>query len=181
MPLVARAAAGALFMAFSVGTFTRHGAEAAAFERYGIPAPGLMTYAVGPLELLGGLALVLGIGTRVAALRPAAAMAGAVATAGRIEGGPVHLGLAPALPAVMLALLWTGAGARSLDRALARRGRARAGGRRPPPPGAGDLRGWRWPGRPRRWTRGAPRPSPWCAGCPGRSARGRRRSRSGRG
>jgi putative oxidoreductase len=115
---VARVAAGAVFLAFSVGKFTRHDAEAAAFERYGVPAPELATYAVGLLELLGGLALLAGFATRVAALLLALNMVGAVATAGRVEGGPVHLGLAPALRVVMLALVWTGAGALSVDRAL---------------------------------------------------------------
>lgn len=118
-PLVARVAAGAVFTAFSIGKFTRHDAEAAAFERFGIPAPGLATYAVGLLELAGGLALVAGLATRVVALLLALDMAGAIATAGRVEGGPVHLGLAPALLMVMLALVWTGAGALSADRALA--------------------------------------------------------------
>jgi hypothetical protein len=37
---------------------------------------------------------------------------------GRIEGGPVHLGLAPTLLAMMLLVLWTGPGDRSLVRRL---------------------------------------------------------------
>ena len=118
VPLVLRLAAGAVFVAFSVGKFTRHGAEAAGFERYGVPAPELATYLVGLLELLGGLALIAGIGTRVAALLLAANMAVAIATAGRIEGGPVHLGLAPALLVAMLVLVVSGAGALSADRRL---------------------------------------------------------------
>ena len=77
-----------------------------------------MTYVVGALELLGGLALIVGLGTRVAAIALGLNMAGAISTAGRIEGGPIHLGLAPALLIAMLYLLWTGAGARSMDRRL---------------------------------------------------------------
>jgi putative oxidoreductase len=121
-PLAARVAAGTVFVAFSVGKFTRHAAEAEAFERYGIPAPGAAAYAVGALELLGGLALIAGIMTRGVALLLAINMAGAIATAGRIEGGPVHLGLAPALLVVMLGLVWAGAGALSADGRIARPG-----------------------------------------------------------
>ena len=121
-PLVARLAAGGVFVAFSVGKFTRHEAEAGAFDRYGIPAPGPAAYAVGILELVGGLALIAGIVTRGVALLLAMDMAGAVATAGRIEGGPGHLGLAPALLLVTLGLVWAGAGAMSADRRIARPG-----------------------------------------------------------
>jgi len=48
-------------------------------------------------------------------------MAGAITTAGRIEGGPVHLLLAPTLLAAMLFLLWAGPGLRSLDARTLRR------------------------------------------------------------
>ena len=116
---IARVAAGAVFIAFSIGKFVRHGAESAALERYGIPLADAATYLVGVLELAGGLALVLGVGTRLAAVALAFDMAVAIATAGRIEGGPVHLGLAPALLAVMLALIWAGAGRLSVDARLA--------------------------------------------------------------
>jgi putative oxidoreductase len=116
--LVARLAAGAVFLGFSVGKFVRHGAEAAALDRYGLPFPDAFTYAVGVVELTGGAMLVLGLGTRLAALALACDMGGAIATAGRIEGGPVHLGLAPALLVMMLLVLWRGPGDRSLDRRL---------------------------------------------------------------
>jgi uncharacterized membrane protein YphA (DoxX/SURF4 family) len=42
-------------------------------------------------------------------------MIGAIITAGRTEGGPVHLLLTPALLAVTLFLLWAGGGTASLD------------------------------------------------------------------
>jgi predicted lipoprotein with Yx(FWY)xxD motif/uncharacterized membrane protein YphA (DoxX/SURF4 family) len=124
----ARVAAGAVFVAFSIGKFVRHDAEAASFERYGLPAPDLTTYLVGSLELVGGLLLIVGLATRLAALALAANMVGAISTAGRIEGGPVNLGLAPVLLVVMLILVWTGAGRVSLDGRLA--GTRRLGGRR---------------------------------------------------
>jgi putative oxidoreductase len=113
-----RTVAGAAFLGFSIGKFARHGAESAALDRYGLPFPDAFTYAVGVVELAGGALLVLGLGTRLAALALACDMAGAIATAGRIEGGPVHLGLAPALLVMMLLVLWIGPGHRSLDRRL---------------------------------------------------------------
>jgi putative oxidoreductase len=111
----ARVAAGVVFVSFSFGKFVHHGAEAAAFDRYGITFPDAATYMVGGVELVGGLLLVAGLATRLAALALAPDMAGAIATAGRIDGGPIHLGLAPALLATMLVLLWAGAGRCSAD------------------------------------------------------------------
>jgi putative oxidoreductase len=110
-----RLVTGATFLGFSIGKFTRHGAESAALDRYGLPFPDAFTYAVGAVELLGGAMLVLGLGTRIAALALACDMVGAITTAGRIEGGPVHLGLAPLLLATMLLIMWVGPGKRSLD------------------------------------------------------------------
>ena len=66
--LPARLVAGAIFVGFSIGKFTRHDAESAALERYGLPFPDEFTYAVGVVELLGGVMLILGLGTRIAAL-----------------------------------------------------------------------------------------------------------------
>ena len=54
-------------------------------------------------------------GNGVAALALACDMVGAITTAGRIGGGPVHLGLAPLLLATMLLIMWVGSGKRSLD------------------------------------------------------------------
>ncbi len=114
-----RIAAGVVFVSFSFGKFLRHDEEVAALERYGIPLADAATYMVGVLEFGGGLALLLGLATRPAALALAVNMAVAISSAGRIEGGAVHLGLAPALLAAMLLLLWAGAGRLSLDGRLA--------------------------------------------------------------
>ncbi len=118
--LMLRLAAGGIFVSFSFGKFLRHSAEVGAFERYDIPLPELTVYLVGTLELGGGIALILGLGVRPVALALAANMAGAIASAGRIDGGAVHLGLAPALLIAMLVPLWRVAGARSLDRVIVR-------------------------------------------------------------
>ena len=120
-PVVVRAAAGSVFVGFSFGKFFRHEAERGAFERYGIPFPDIATYLIGSLELVGGVALIVGLLVRPFAFALACNMAGAITTAGRIEGGPVHLLLAPTLLLAMLFLLWAGPGLRSLDARMLRR------------------------------------------------------------
>ena len=120
-PLIVRTAGGAVFLGFSFGKFLRHEAERGAFERYGIPFPDVATYLIGSLELIGGMALVVGLLVRPFAVALACNMVAAITTAGRIEGGPVHLLLAPALLLAMMFLVWAGPGPRSLDRRLRRR------------------------------------------------------------
>jgi putative oxidoreductase len=114
----ARVAAGATLIGFGLSKFTRHAAEAAAFDRYGLPSPSLFAYVVGVVEVGGGALLMLGIASRLVALMLAGNMVGAIATGGRVDGGPIHLGLAPALLAVMLVIIWLGPGRWSLDRRL---------------------------------------------------------------
>lgn len=116
-----RVVAGAIVLGAGVGKFADHASEAAAFEDFGLPSPSAFAYAIGVVETAGGLLLLLGLAARPAALMLAGNYAGAIVTAGRTVGGPVHLVLAPALLAAMLVLLWAGAGARSLDGFLARR------------------------------------------------------------
>lgn len=65
--------------------------------------------------------LVVGFLTRPVAAALTANVLGAIVTAGRIDGGPVYLGLAPALLLAMLVLLKAGAGARSIDLRARRR------------------------------------------------------------
>jgi putative oxidoreductase len=72
------------------------------------------------VEIVGGLLLLLGLATRPAALMLAGDMVGAIVTAGRVEGGAINLGLAPALLLGMLVLLWIGPGRWALDGRLAR-------------------------------------------------------------
>lgn len=56
---------------------------------------------------------------RPAAFALAGNMVGAIVTAGRVDGGAINLGLAPALLVVMVVLVWAGVGDRSLDARLA--------------------------------------------------------------
>ena len=54
LALLARLAAGPVFVGFGLGKFFRHEAERDAFERYEIPFPDAATYLVGSLELSVG-------------------------------------------------------------------------------------------------------------------------------
>ena len=117
-----RVVAGIVFVTVSIGKFTDHATEAADFDRYGVPVPNFSVYAVGSVELLCGVLLIIGLMTRPAAGALSLTMVGAIATAGRVEGGWFNLGVwRPALLAVMLVLLWTGSGRPALDAMLERR------------------------------------------------------------
>jgi putative oxidoreductase len=105
---VARLAAGAVFVIFGLGKFLDHANELASFRTYGIPAPEVMVYAVGVLELAGGFALLAGVALAPAALLLAGNMAVAIVVSGIGEGEVVpSLTLAPALLIVMALVLWT--------------------------------------------------------------------------
>src|SRR5438067_618857 len=121
--LLARLAAGAVFVGFGLGKFLRHESERDAFERYGIPFPDTATYLIGGLELVGGAALLAGLLVRPFAFALAWNMVGAISTAGHVDGGPVHLLLAPTLLAGMLFRVWAGPGPASIDGHLAARRR----------------------------------------------------------
>ncbi len=116
-----RVGSGAIFIGSGQSKFAHHGKEVRSFDRYGLPAPEVFTYAIGTVEIVGGLLLVLGLATRLVAPALAGNMVGAIATGGRVDGGFVNLGLAPMLLVAMLLLLWAGAGRFSLDARIARR------------------------------------------------------------
>jgi putative oxidoreductase len=113
-----RIVTGVFFISVSISKFTEHSKEVADFKRYGVPIPEVAVYVVGTIELIGGIALTLGLLTRLAALLLAADMIGAISTAGRVEGGGFNLGVAPTMLAAMLFLLWAGPGLLALDHRL---------------------------------------------------------------
>jgi putative oxidoreductase len=112
---IIRIVVGVVFVLFGVVKFVVPELEVAEFVRFGFPGSVAIVYLVGLLEIVGGLMLVLGLLTRVAAAALAVNMAGAVLTAGLTVGGPIHLGLAPTLLVAMLYLIWAGPGAAALD------------------------------------------------------------------
>lgn len=116
---VVRIFAGLVFFLFGLPKFLLHDFELAEFVSYGFPDSSLIVYLVGLLEIVGGLALMVGFLTRLAALGLGVNMIGAIATAGVQVGGWFHLGVAPALLVAMLYLLWAGGGAAAVDRRLA--------------------------------------------------------------
>src|SRR5207244_7885346 len=76
---VVRVAAGVFFISVSISKFTDHAKELADFHRYGVPIADVAVYGIGTIELIGGIALMLGLLTRVAALVLAGDMIGAIA------------------------------------------------------------------------------------------------------
>jgi uncharacterized membrane protein YphA (DoxX/SURF4 family) len=118
-PVGVRCAAAIVFLIFGVSKFVNHAAELASFGHYPLPAPGTLVYAVGVVEICGGLLLAIGLLTRLTALALAADMLGAIIVSGLARWELVSLTLAPLLLAAMIILIRSGAGDWSLDRQLA--------------------------------------------------------------
>src|SRR5437763_16557576 len=114
--LLLRLGSGVVFVVVGAGKFVHHASELASFQAYGLPAPDAFVYAIGVIELVGGMLLILGLLTRPAALVLAGDMVGAIVVSGIGRGELVSLTLAPAELLLCLYLLWTGPGALALDR-----------------------------------------------------------------
>ena len=130
-PLAARIAVGLVFVTAGWGKLQNLGQVVEFFRSLGIPAPELQAPFVASVELVGGLLLLLGLGTRFVAVPLAVTMVVAIATAlwPDLEGAIDLLGKSELLYIVIFAwLAIAGAGAVSLDALAARalgRGRER--------------------------------------------------------
>lgn len=124
-PLVLRLALGVVMTAHGIGKLQDGPAQAwgGFFDTLGIPAPAAAAWLVTVVELVGGLLLLVGLLTRVAALLLAIDMLGAillvsmdlgVRTTGEGPGADLNIGLL----GCALALVLTGPGRLSLDAAL---------------------------------------------------------------
>jgi putative oxidoreductase len=119
---IVRVASAVVFISFGMGKFVNHASETASFRVYGLPLPGAFTVAIGVLELVGGVLLLVGVKTRLASLLLAGDMVGAIVVSGVLHGETISLTLAPALLLAMIALAVWGPGGAALDeRARGRR------------------------------------------------------------
>ena len=115
VPLLIRLVAGTFVVGAGFGKFLDHAQEVRDFRGFGVPLPDLAVPLAGTIEVVGGILVVIGLLTRPAALLVAANLLGALLTAGINEGGTFHLVIGPSIMLAMLVLVWTGAGAYSID------------------------------------------------------------------
>jgi len=119
-------------------TFILHGGQklfvfgfagvSGAFAQMGIPAPGLLGPFVAFVEFFGGIAILLGLLTRLAALGIAATMVVAILTVHLKNGffAPTGVEFPLSLLGSAIALIITGAGDFSLDAVIGKRLHARS-------------------------------------------------------
>jgi putative oxidoreductase len=118
--LILRIVLGVTFLVHGIMKFTM-GLDAVAGMFAGMGLPGFLGYAVSVVELVGGAAMILGLGTRVVAFLFACVMVGAIVTVkwsvgfvGNEEVAGYEFDLA--LLAISVSLLLTGGGRWALDR-----------------------------------------------------------------
>lgn len=123
-PLVVRVVIGVAFVVTGWGKLHNLDQVTSFFTELHIPAPHANAVFVSCVELVGGALLILGLGTRIAALLLIGVMAVAIVTA-KLPEAEHLIDLVSTIELTYLAvfvwLLLAGGGAASIDHALARR------------------------------------------------------------
>jgi putative oxidoreductase len=123
--LLARIAVGVVFLVHGYQKFATMGIAGTTkfFESVGIPLAGIAAPAVATLEVVGGLALILGAALPIVGVLLALNMAGAIVFVHAANGltGEGGYELVLTLAAATLAIGFTGGGAFALDSVVARR------------------------------------------------------------
>lgn len=124
--LLARIAIGVIFLVHGYQKFATMGIAGTTkfFESIGVPLAGVAAPAVAVLEVVGGLALILGAALPIVGTLLALDMIGAIVFAHAASGFSAAEGgyeFVLALAAASLAIGFTGGGALAVDRVLGRR------------------------------------------------------------
>ncbi len=98
-------ALGIVFVATGASKLIDHHQAVLDFERWGLPAAGVLTIVVAIFELCAAALLMAGIAVRRVAVALAIEMVVALAVAGPVDGGG-QLVVPPALAALCLGLAW---------------------------------------------------------------------------
>jgi putative oxidoreductase len=100
-----------VFLAAGASKLIDHHQAVLDFTRWGLPAPGALSIAVGLFEIAGAALLMAGVATRAVASALAVEMILALIVAGPVDGG-VQLVMPSALAALCLGLAWVSRPAR---------------------------------------------------------------------
>ncbi len=108
-----RVLVGCVFVVTGTLRLLDHAGAVRRLDAWGVPAPDVLAWVVGGLEVGAGLVLVLGLSSRLAALLLLLVMLAGVATAGRTDGGR-YLVVPPILALACLVIVARGGGAGQL-------------------------------------------------------------------